>query len=395
MADEVATNGANAESNPVIPASRAIPETAGAPNAPAVSHAPADMKTDIQAILESVGLPERHEFHAGADKPIAPAPMATEPVPAPAPVIAPVHETTPPTDTSAPALVAMHTLKDDIQHVVRDEKMSLVRAASLEQDRKMRDADAARIETEGSTQRSKRTFAILFVSALLIVVGGAAIFGVLAVLPGPAPASQQADDSLIFAEQSLQLPLDGTNPSTLKSQIAGARQGATGNLGSITRIIPTISTTTTDGTQGTRMATTAEFLHALGADVPDELVRALGSTFFFGLHAVDKNAPVLVIPVTSYEHAFAGMLAWEKTMNPDLAPVFTAVSAYQTDANGIPAVRTFQDQVMRNYDTRILADDSGNVQLYYSFPNTKLLIIAESPYSFPEILSRLRAARHL
>ena len=50
---------------------------------------------------------------------------------------------------------------------------------------------------------------------------------------------------------------------------------------------------------------------------------------------------------------------------------------------------------MRNYDVRALKDDDGTIQLYYSFPTRNVLIIAESPFSFTEILSRLRADRRL
>jgi len=134
---------------------------------------------------------------------------------------------------------------------------------------------------------------------------------------------------------------------------------------------------------------------ALGANPPDDLVRALSSDFFFGVHTVDTEAPLIVVPVLSYDHAFAGMLAWEPTMNAGLAPVFTAVSAQTTDASGLPVARTFSDVVMRNYDVRALKDDSGNIVMYYSFPTQNILIIAESPYTFTEVLSRLQAQRKL
>jgi hypothetical protein len=57
--------------------------------------------------------------------------------------------------------------------------------------------------------------------------------------------------------------------------------------------------------------------------------------------------------------------------------------------------RQFEDTVMQNFDVRELKDDNGDTQLYYSFPTRTILIIAESKYSFPEILSRLRADRRL
>jgi hypothetical protein len=89
------------------------------------------------------------------------------------------------------------------------------------------------------------------------------------------------------------------------------------------------------------------------------------------------------------------MLAWEPTMNTDFAPTFTAVTQFTYDKNGLPQRRTFEDVVMRNYDTRVLKDDSGTVQMYYSFPTPNILIISENPFSFTEILSRLQVQRRL
>ena len=89
------------------------------------------------------------------------------------------------------------------------------------------------------------------------------------------------------------------------------------------------------------------------------------------------------------------MLAWEATINEDLSPFFTLVPSLSTDENGLLVRRQFEDNVMRNYDVRILIDDTGAVKLLYSFPTRDILVIAESPYSFTEILSRLRASRQL
>jgi hypothetical protein len=200
-------------------------------------------------------------------------------------------------------------------------------------------------------------------------------------------------NSIVFAEQSVALPLDNATPSELKRRVAAARLGQIGSLGSITRIVPLLQGS--DQSAPAVPATTQEFFKAMGFNAPDDLVRSLDSTFFLGLHVVDKNAPILVVPVTNYPRAFAGMLSWEGTMNADLSPTFTPVPSTVLDVNGIPSQRVFIDDVMRNYDVRELKDDSGTIQLYYSFPSKNLLIIAESPYSFPELLSRLQSVRKL
>ncbi len=291
-----------------------------------------------------------------------------------------------------PPVNALHTLKDDLQNVVREEKISLVRAVSLEQDRNAREKkDFAPI----APPHQKKT-GMIFAAFLMLTLGGAALFGVYAVMQTrntnePAPAG----NSILFAESSAQFALDNQAPDDLKRKLAGARTGLQGALGSITAVIPTKSVQAEDGTMQLRAASLGEFLSAIGASPPDQFLRAVDGRFFFGFHVVDTNAPIFVIPVTSYDRAFAGMLAWEGSLNADLSPIFQPLSATVLDQNGLPALRTFTDDVMRNYDVRELKDDQGKVRLYYSFPSKNVLVIAESPYSFAEILSRLQASRQL
>jgi len=352
-----------------------------------------NITTDIQRILSQVKLPERREFKGAAD----PKPPQQESV---VPKDLASMVTKPPTDAETARAMAskqeaapvssVHTLKDDLQHAVREKKMSLVRAVALEQDKKR---DEFVEEEFGRKARRKRVSGILFATFLLFGLGIAALFGVYFVMMSHSATGVESLNSLVFAEQSVALPLDNSTPSELKRRIAVARQGQVGSLGSITRIVPIFQGS--DPNAQPVQATTAQLFTTLGLNAPDDLTHSLGSTFFLGLHVVDKNAPVLVIPVTNYDRAFAGMLAWEATMNSDLSPAFTPVPSTILDVNGIPSARVFMDDVMRNYDVRELKDDSGTVQLYYSFPSKNLLIIAESPYSFPELLSRLQSVRRL
>ncbi|MEN9561530.1 MAG: hypothetical protein RIQ56_803 [Candidatus Parcubacteria bacterium] len=345
------------------------------------------INADIEKILKDVKLPDRNEMRATADKKI--------PVPSIATIVQPtlpeeVKQAAPVIDKSA--VVPMHTLKDDIQNVVLEKKMSIIRAAAVEQD-KHRNNDEVIQEIEAPKKR--RQFGILFASILFIFLGAAAIFGVVIVESGRGTSSQTYSSSLVFAEQSLLLEIAGFSSQALKMQVAAARQTGSGSLGSITRLIPVITTNPVDTQEQKRQATTVEFFRALGVQAPDDLYRALDNTFFFGIHTVDRNVPILVLPVIAYDRAFAAMLNWEARMNADLAPVFTGVPDVVIGADGTPTRRVFHDAIMRNFDVRVLKDDSGAITLYYSFPTPNLLIIAESPYSFNEILSRLQAERRL
>jgi hypothetical protein len=353
------------------------------------------MNDDIQKILKDAKLPERRDFKAAGDarlKGIATMPTEASAIPPKGAEAASAVADEKPKERDI--VTALHTLKDDMQDIVRRRKISLVRASALEQDKK-REAPVAPVQNPAAAQRTRRTFAFVFAALLLIGLAGAALYGVAVVMNNRTAAPAQQYPSLIFAEAVVTLPIDNTAPESIKQTIAQARTQSNAPIGSITRIIPTIATTTASSGSGTQPATVAQFFGALGLQAPSGLVRGLGSTFFFGLHTVDINAPVFVIPVTSYDLAFAGMLAWEPTMDQDLAPAFDAVPALETGPDGLPKARTFSDAVMLNYDVRELKDDSGNVVLYYSFPTPNILVIAESPSTFTEVLSRLRAQREL
>jgi hypothetical protein len=422
LEETVVHKAAPQKTAPEMPA----PATAPAPN-PAEPPAPLSKKTepsfvppvqksgvigdDIANILKGVKLPERRDVPPAEKKPIenkaavfdtalgaSASPEEKPPekgAPAPVPP-APVNAAEDAGKTPS-SVVSVHTLKDDLQQVVHDQKISVVRAVSLEQDKRAR-GETGRFEPSHEPQRSKRTFGILFTVGILCVLGAGALFGVYIVMQSSSVSGPQAlsNSSILFAESSVAFPIDNNQtPDDLKRALSGARTSLQGALGSITAIVPTIAVTGENGSVGSRPATFAEFVRALGAHPPDALMRALGSNFFFGIHTLDTNAPLFVIPVTSYDRAFAGMLAWESTINADLAPLFTALPATMRDENGLPVNRTFQDFVMRNYDVRELKDDAGQVRLYYSFPSQGILVIAESPYSFAEILSRLQAQREL
>ncbi|MBV9159838.1 MAG: hypothetical protein JO019_04550 [Candidatus Kaiserbacteria bacterium] len=363
------------------------PASGGVPS-PSDAAAQPDLQSDIAKILEGVKLPERR----GAE---SPAPEAkkydtafgeeTEHIARP--------ETPPaPAASDDEHVAAVHTLKQDLQGIVRDQKISLVRAAALEQERPRPEP----IEAPVPKKRSGHGLVIILSALVLLFLGGSAIAGVYFISQQSAQTNRPvASSSIVFAETTQPFELTAQPPQAIRQSLAQMRNSVGSTLGSITRIDPVIPSANPTPGVPEQEASLRQFLTAIGASPPEELLRALSDQFFLGIHTVDKNAPVLVIPVTSYDHAFKAMLDWEPTMNADLAPLFTPVPSLTTGADGIPTTRQFSDLVMRNYDVRALKDDAGDVELYYSFPTRDILIIAESPYSFPEVLSRLQAQRRL
>jgi hypothetical protein len=368
----------------------AAPRATPPPLAPSTYQVPAAGGMSLQGkipqpLAQTFELPDRHDQGA----PVIQVPVSGPPVTSVGGAAADV-------DLQSSTIVSpMRTLKEDLMHVVRDQKVSLVKAVALEQDKKAHTAQQP-TSTEIAVQKSRRGrfVVIIFISIIFLILGGAAIAGVYYVeFQNAVPSLQIGNSSSIIssAEQTVSFPLQDLSSAEIKRLLQQARGSSSASLGSLTRIVPTLPS---DG-GGARPATTAEFLKALSVHAPEDLSTALSDQFFFGIHTIDKNAPVIVIPVVSYDTAFADMLKWEDTMNDDLQPAFTAVPDLTTDDKGLPVKRKFGDVVMRNYDTRALKDDSGTIELYYSFPTPKLLVIAESPHSFDEILSRLQGERRL
>ncbi len=358
-------------------------EGASKAQVPQAGSTPAPLEADIGDILKGVKLPERRiETSAPQsqyDTTLAD-PERAMPKPLQSPEAAP--------SSSEGGIVSLHTLKDDLQHVVQTNKISYVRAVALEEERRQKR------EVVAAPKRDRRLLTRFVLTGLLVGIGVLALLAVFFVQQERSnPQSGIVRQEILFAEQTVQFPIDNQAPGDLKRTIASARTAGSLTLGAILQIIPVRNVETEEGEVPVPV-TSSEFFAALGARAPEGLVRALGDSFFFGIHTVDENAPIMIIPVVSYERALAGMRDWEELMNADLEPIFTQLPT-QKLAENLVTERSFDDMVIRNYDVRALKDDAGVVQLYYSFPTRNVLIIAESQFSFAEILGRLRADRRL
>ena len=413
-----------------------------------VTGADVGLATNITKILKEVQMPERRDAgnatqnpalqetaltnapyrattQLDASKPSTDVPSALELTLAQNKLAIPEEEGIPIMSEERSPVVSLHTMKTDFQQAARQDKISVIRAASMAADKRAARGGAPR-QTDAPTKGRFRTaLLILTTTILLLALGAAALYAVYYLQTAKPAASTQNAIGLLFAEQQTLLPIDGQSGASLKQTIQKVMTKG-GVAGTIVQIIPTVKDDTT-GQQ--RHATFGEFLRALGAHPSDEFVRSFSDDFFFGIHFADTPSPVFVVPVTSHDHAFAGMLTWEKTIDTELGGLFVQLSPFKaatvatlmasttapgpaatsTGTSTVPAAptapsptmqdllpsRTFEDLVMRNYDVRVLKDDSGTIVLYYSFPTQNILIISASPYTFPEALSRLQAARKL
>ncbi len=399
-----------------------------------------DIKSDISRILKGIKLPERRGQATEPEQtPMPQAPgkpgdmpqwiPSTKPKPAPAtqsqprtmvmpssaeqqqrstaatavdgtpePVILEEKEIANPADTGKPAdsffIPSLRTFREDVTTLMRTKKVSVVQEVVMQQKAKeARETGAVEEAAEVKKVVHRKRTGLAFAVFALVLLGSLALGSVvyIAMQRVPGQVAGTSPDSLMFAEQTYAVPIDDTQADTLRKKFGDAREQATLTLGAVTRLVPT----ELDTEKTPQSVAIGRFLKLIGAKPPDILTRTFLGPFFLGIHTIDQNVPVLVIPIQSYDRALEGMLAWENSINLELSPLYTFVPMDITNASGTPEKNVFKDLVVNNFDTRVLRDEKGEIRLLYAFPTRNLLIITERPNSFIEALARLRAERRL
>ena len=142
-----------------------------------------------------------------------------------------------------------------------------------------------------------------------------------------------------------------------------------------------------------------ELLGALEASAPPALVRALEPVPLFGIHGIRGNQPFLLFSVTSYDHAFDGMLLWEKEILQDIGLVFGVDSRALLNAPASTTAETlarrlsFRDVVVRNKDIRAVFDAAGRIIFLYSFLDKQSLLITTNEDTFRALLLKVSKGR--
>jgi hypothetical protein len=124
-------------------------------------------------------------------------------------------------------------------------------------------------------------------------------------------------------------------------------------------------------------ATTQEFFMQLGLTLPARTLRALEPVFVIGSVTTTRNEPFLLIRSNNFDALFAGLLAWEPSMQEDLAPLFGNVST---------TTMPFTDAVRDNRSVRVLHDASGAEIMTYSFIDERTVIMTASMDALAELI---------
>lgn len=184
----------------------------------------------------------------------------------------------------------------------------------------------------------------------------------------------------------------------------GERDGRTGSIKTIQSRIDALSVPqnalhTIPVMLAAAPITTAELLGKLETAAPGPLVRALGASPILGVHGWKGGQPFFLWSVSSYDHAFSGMLSWEPDMLDDIGPLFGLIpreitaQVSSTTAEIREDALAFKDVIVRNKDARAVFGPKGTIIFLYSFIDKETLVVTTNEETLKFLMSRAGGGR--
>jgi hypothetical protein len=274
-------------------------------------------------------------------------------------------------------LKQIRTFQGDVADALQKEHRSLVSIQQAEHLKK----SATQSTTDTSSENTKKRtefFNLILGSLILFALGtvGAWYAYNEFVRRAATPITTAPANRFVSVNAEVNLNLTATSRETLINMLSGAIQGTAA------REIRHVVFVKKAGTKETPyLFSTSELLEMLGARAPGSLIRAFDPLFMFGAFG---ESTFLIIKLTSFENAFAGMLAWEKDLSQDIGPLFATAKLLKN----VPLDSVFTDVIDRNKDIRMLALKDQPV-LLYSFFDNNMLIITDNIETLRVLVDRL------
>lgn len=261
----------------------------------------------------------------------------------------------------------LRTLRSDTIEEVSEKNLTVPKIAAA-----ARNTDGR--NTPATLPRHTTLAPVLVIGTLIfILLGGGATFFFWNNDADVSPGSTVDAPTLIGNVTQIPFALP-TNASALTARLAELISQPNASQNTLVQYYPEI---TTDA--GARAATAGQFMGVLNPQAPGNFLRNLQADMAFGAHTRDEHAPFFIFTHTSFDVAFAGMLAWENQLQQDLAPLF-----------GTPTQAAFVDERIENHDVRVLYNAEGEAVVVYGFPQQDTLILTGNHETFRVLMSRVR-----
>ncbi|MDQ5955348.1 MAG: hypothetical protein QG621_351 [Patescibacteria group bacterium] len=330
---------------------------------------------------KSVVLPQKevhsplNAMRASADKLVAQEEQATLP-----------KVKAPPMPTPKPqsAVPPIQTFNTDVGEYVKDNKVSAVQVMAAEATRRAEEEKPIVVKSGTSTGVK----VVLVCVGLLLLVGAGGALAYTYYTQRTLPAAENPSAPFIAVDEVVPLTiLPNESSADILQSLTTTKNTVQLSLGLIAQLAITTGTTS---------IAAQPFFAATTPRMPASLLRTLGTQYLIGVHSYDVNQPFILLSVDSYEQGYAGMLAWEKTMQQDLAPLFNyaPVNANSSQTQTAPQIlsSSFADSIVHNHDTRVVTNSAGSIVFLWTFVNRSTILITTNPGTIDEVLSRQKTA---
>jgi hypothetical protein len=289
--------------------------------------------------------------------------------------------------SAIPQQNVIHTLKYDVQDLVKKRKVSMIRAVALETDK---NANAQTISGPIESKKQPSNAPIYLLSTVFFVLGAVAI-GSVFYAQSLRSEQQKAEseqvlqqNSMIFYEHVQPFDMTDLQSFELRGGLAQAREQLTATLGSMTLVQLTLKQYDKDaGRYGVHIASFQEFLQSLHPRMPRSLLNTLQPEYMIAIHTTEENTPLILMQANGYDTAFSGMIAWEDTMAEDLAPFFPSRGAAFVNETS----HSFEDLSMDNIDARVMRAPNKKVRVIYAILEKNVIAITNNIYTLKEVAS--------
>jgi hypothetical protein len=275
-------------------------------------------------------------------------------------------------------LKQIRTFQGDVAEALKSQRESLVSIQQTEHLRKK----TLQSDTDDSledTNKRKTFFLLLLGSFLLFILSAGGVwFGYSQFIKkSSTPIATAPSNRFVSSSQEVTINLrENTSRGNLIDILSGAASGSAD--GEIKHIIITKENTERNENY---LLPTDELLKILETKVPPNLARAFDPLFMFGTLGESR---FLIIKLTSFENAFAGILTWEKDLKQDIGPLFSTAGLLRN----LSPETDFIDITDNNKDVRAITLGNQPI-LLYSFLDNNILIITDKIDTLRTLIDRI------
>lgn len=299
-----------------------------------------------------------------------------------------------------PTVQPIETYQGDIEGLVKDKNVSVLSIATAEAERRGSQPIVASAPAKNIFTQDFLKSALMYGFGFLMLVAASGALAYIVERPTSVATPQAPASPFIAVDDTKDITIaPDTTRTSLLSTLTAAKQATSLSLGLMSRLLITTASSTPSG-QTLFPIDAQSFLALVAPDIPQNLLSTINPTYLLGVHVYNDNQPFLIMNVDSYEQAYAGMLAWEPTMQQDLSPLFDYTPAVHIPEQGVATttpptqfIQTgFVDSIVENHDARVLQNSTGDISFLWTFIDRNTLVITTNDATLREIISRLQQA---